>query len=90
MGLLAWVGIALAIAVLVFALRTRKWALLIFVTPGALLGFEGAQGQASVAKSLGVFMMFFAIAALVIGIPLSALYLYWTRRRRSRTSNRDA
>ena len=83
MAAIACLGIALAIGLLFFALKTRRWVvLIIFATPGVLLGLEGAQGQATVLKGFDVFMMFFAIGALVIGAPLSALYRYWTRRKK--------
>jgi hypothetical protein len=82
MGLLACLGIGLLIVALSAAVKARSWLLLlIFVTPGALLGIEGTQGQVGLARSLAIFMMFFAIGALVIGAPLAALYWRWSRAR---------
>jgi hypothetical protein len=82
LGALAWLGVALAALAVAYAARKRDWiALLIFTTPGVLLGVEGAQGQVGMTRSLGVFMAFFAIGALLVGAPLAALFLRWSQRK---------
>ena len=80
MAVLALLGIGLSIGLIVLTVKTRQWIqAVIIATPGVLLAIEGAQGQIGPSKAFGVFMMFFAIGALLIGAPLVGLYRLWLR-----------
>jgi len=85
-GGLAWLGLViLAVAsVLLWRKRRARPYVIFSMLPGIALAIEGVQGQVGVVRSLGVFLMFFAVGSLIIGVPLAGLGWWWLNRPGSR------
>ena len=85
MGWLSIAGVAILGGVVVLALKKTLWVYaLVVATPGAGLALVSLQGQVGVSRMLGLSFMFFAIGALLVGIPMSALLWFWRRYRMPR------
>ena len=87
LGVLGLLGFGL-IAGLALFLRARPhlWPYVLFsVLPGIALALEGSHGQVGVARNIGVFMGFFAIGTVAVGVPVAGLGWWWRNRLASRS-----
>ena len=86
LGVLGWLGIFVLVGLaLLLRAKPRLWPYVLFsVLPGIALAIEGAQGQVGVMRNVGVFLVFFAVGTLVVGVPLAGLGWWWLNRPASR------
>ncbi len=86
MGAMALLGLAILAAAGVLFWRKRRYRLYVVcaLLPGLPLAIAGAQGQVGIARSIGIFFMFFAAGIIIFGLPLSGLAWWWLNRPGSR------